>query len=497
MSDLKSKAKAGALWVSVDVATSGLVQIVRLAILARFFVSPEEFGLFALATSAVVLISSISTLGTVPYVLFRTDASRGVVSGIFWLNVAAGLALCILTAACSGPLASALGNAQLSLPVRALALVLLVDAVGNPIMAILVRDFQFRTHALIEISATVAAAVVTLAIAAGGAGLWALIFGVLGQRAVRTALALWWGLRHQVIAMAPPNAELERFARFSRLAICERLVGTTNERIPYVCLGWFQDAAQIGLFAVANNLIGAPLQYFMNIAMRTITPVLARLQTEQGRLSSAYFLALELTMSIIAPAFLGLMVTAPLIVPMILGESWAPAVPTLQFTCISLTFHAIFYFSGALTIGAGMPNASLALTAIQAPGMLLASFLGAKLGGAEGVAMGLATVSVATVIPYYIFVTRRVLGPCLPSFLASFAIPISLALIMALSVGLIAKVLAGANPFLALAVEIASGVLIYASLVLVFRPSLAREVALLLPIDRVRGILASNPQPSH
>jgi lipopolysaccharide exporter len=497
MSDLKAKAKAGALWVSLDVATSGLVQVVRLAILARFFISPDEFGLFALATSAVVLISSLSTLGTIPYVLFRTDAGQSAVSGIFWLNVASGLAFCIVTALCSGPIAAGLGNAELAEPLRVLSLMLAIDAVGNPLMAILVRDFEFKSHALIEVSSTVSGTAAALLIAAGGAGLWALIFGVLGQRLVRMLLAVWWSVRHRVITLTPSSAEFRRFSRFSQLTVGERLVGTVNERTPYICLGWYQDAAQVGTFAVASNLVTTPLQYVMNIAMRTVTPVLARLQQERGRLSHAYFLALEMTMTVIAPAFLGLLVTAPLIVPLILGPSWISAVPTLQFTCVSLTLHAIFYFSGALIIGAGRPNAGLALTAIQAPGILLASFIGAKLGGAVGVAMGLAAVSVATVVPYYFLVTRRVLGPCLRPFFASFGIPIAMALAMALCVTLIARLLAGANPFLALAVEVVSGAIIYGGLLLIVRPRLAREIALLVPINRLQASLVPNPRLSN
>ena len=87
--DLKQAAKAGAGWVTLEVATSGLVQVTRVAILARFFVSPEEFGLVALATAALLFIGALSAMGTVQYLCFApTPARRDL--GLFWLNVISG-----------------------------------------------------------------------------------------------------------------------------------------------------------------------------------------------------------------------------------------------------------------------------------------------------------------------------------------------------------------------------------------------------------------------
>ncbi len=484
--DLKQAAKAGAGWVTLEVASSGVVQVTRVAVLARFFVSPEEFGLVALATAALLFIGALSALGTVQYLLFRTDARREVVSGLFWLSVASGALFCLLTVLGSGPLATLLGDPRLVGPLQVLSLVLILDAISNPMMAIFIRDFAYKHHAITETVSGFAGTAITLAIAATGDGVWALVIGLIVQRALRMALASWWGARH--IGFSFSTAELARFVRFTGVTIAERLAGTVNERAPHLCLGWLQNASQVGIYAVTSNLITVPLQYFMSVALLMVTPVFARLQKEHARLANAYFISLELTLTIIAPAFLGLMVTAPLVVPMVLGKSWASAVPTLQYLCLSFTFHAIYFFGAALTLGTGRMKAAFALTGMQAPAVLAASLVGARLGGSEGVAIGQVLVSLATVLPYYLFVTRRVLGPCLPSFLASFTVPFAMAAAMAVVVALLAGLLADANHYVALGVEIGTGVIVYAALVVTFRPRLAREIALFLPLDALGRI---------
>ena len=489
--DLKQAARAGAGWATLEVASSGLVQVTRVVVLARFLVSPEEFGLVALATAALLFIGALSAMGTMQYLLFRTDAPRGVVSSIFWLNVGSGAVFCGLMMLGADPLAAVLGEPGLEGPLQALAVVLVIDAVANPLMAIFIRNFEYKYHAIAETVPSLFGTALTFAIAIAGDGLWALIIGLIGQRALRMAIALWWGARQ--IDLAFSSTELVQFFRFSGLAIAERLAGTVNERAPHLCLGWLQNPAQVGLFAVTSNLITVPLVYFMSVALLMATPVFARMQKEQERLSNAYFFSLELTMTIIAPAFLGLLVAAPLVVPMLLGQAWAGAVPTLQYLCLSFTFHAVYFFGAGLTLGTGRMNAAFALTGMQAPAVLVASLLGARLGGAEGVAIGQAIVSVATVVPYYLFVTRRVLGPCLPTFLASFTIPIAMASAMALAVAVLAQLLAGSNPYLLLGLEVATGVSVYAALVLVFRPRLAREIAHFLPLDRLSRRYAVAP----
>ena len=66
----------------------------------------------------------------------------------------------------------------------------------------------------------------------------------------------------------------------------------------------------------------------------------------------------------------------------------------------------------------------------------------------------------------------------------------------AIVVVLLAKLLAGANPYLSLALEIGAGVVVYVGLMLAVRPRLAREIALFLPFfpfDRVGRRYAIQP----
>jgi hypothetical protein len=134
---------------------------------------------------------------------------------------------------------------------------------------------------------------------------------------------------------------------------------------------------------------------------------------------------------------------------------------------------------------------------MQVPGVLAASLLGAKYGGAEAVAMGQALVSIATIVPYYLFITRRVLGPCLGRFVAAFAIPIAMGAAMASTVALFAKVTSISNPYLDLSSQMAVGAVVYAGMLLAFRPGVVRELLPAAITDRLARRFAPQERLSH
>jgi len=63
--------------------------------------------------------------------------------------------------------------------------------------------------------------------------------------------------------------------------------------------------------------------------------------------------------------------------------------------------------------------------------------------------------------------------------------------VMATVVAMLGSTLEGWNTVAALTIEIATGVLLYAALLLLFRPAIAREIMLVVPFGRIFGLLGS------
>lgn len=498
MEGMRESARSGVLWTALAVACSAAVQVLRIIVLARFFLEPHEFGLVALAIAVVYVIASVADFGTSSSLLHRQDATREELSSVFWFNVALGVAFCALTILSAPMLAGLLGEPAVVPLLQALAICFVIDGVATPLLVLLRRDLQFRRASLAEAISVLLSAAVTLVLAILGWGVWALALGVIAQTLVRAVLVLLWGWSRFAFTLRLMPADLKSFLGFGAFQMAERLVGRVGDRIGQLMLDPLAGPVQLGLYSVASNLATMPMMQILPIIGHTATPLLSKAQDDEERLARGYFLASEMLMTIMAPMFLGLLVIAPTLVPLLLGDKWAAAAIIFQVICLNTMIYSFYFFSGALIIakGRGMVGFAWRLGLLLAT--IVPAYLGALYGQALGLAIGMAAVNILAMVPYYLFVLRRLLGPCLPALCRALGVPLALAGVMAAMVAALGWALGGWHPIAALVIEIAAGGLLYAALLLLFRPAIAREILLVIPFARMfeRLGLLRRPIPS-
>ena len=218
---------SGAAWSIVGKAVQTVVTLATLVVIARM-VGPEAYGVFALTWITVGLIEIFATMAPIDTLVQRRELRPGHLNATFWASLVVGfLGLGCLTLA-AGEVAGFLqGGALLEeiLPARALTLPL--GALAVVPIGLLMREARFKAIAGIESLASVAASLVGLAFAFGGAGVWSLVFmeivrafataavgflvarwrpgvrlraGVLGEarRFGHGCPSLWWSVGHAV-----------------------------------------------------------------------------------------------------------------------------------------------------------------------------------------------------------------------------------------------------------------------------------------------------------
>ena len=491
MEGLKERARSGALWMALAVAASAVVQILRIVVLARYFLGPTEFGLVALAIAVTYVLAAIADLGTSSSLLHRQDATREELSSVFWFNVLLGIVFCGLLMATAPALAAGLGEPGVAPLLRALAVCFVIDGIATPLIVLLRRDLEFRRASLAEAISVLMGTAITLVCAILGAGLWALIAGIVGQTLVRAVLLVHWAWPRFALTLRLDATDLKGFLGFGAYQVAERLVSRIGDRIGQLLLDPLAGSVQLGLYSVASNLATMPMLQILPIIGQTTTPVLSMTQSDTQRMSRGYFLASEVLMTIMAPLFLGLLVIAPALVPLMLGEKWIETTPIFQVLCLQVMLYSFFFFSGALIIAKGRGALGLAWRAGFTLALIGPAYVGARYGKALGLSIGVAAVTALAIVPYYLLVLRRLLGPCLPALAVAVGAPLAMGAVMAGAVAVLGAMLGDWRPVAALAVQIPTGMLIYAGLLLLFRPSIAGELLQVVPFAKIAGLWAS------
>jgi O-antigen/teichoic acid export membrane protein len=408
---MRSRVLRGLVWKVISQAFTQTWQTAVAIILARLLV-PEDFGLAAMVIVFAAVVPVFSDLALGAALVQRRHLTEADRSTVFWTSAGIGAAFTLLGVAASWPLAAFYGEPEVQPLFAALSLSFVVTALGTTQKALLTREMSFKSLELRLMAGTVAAATVGVALAAAGYGPWAII----GQQivlAVASTLFLWvfspWRPR-----LTFSLASLRRLAGFSASVFGTRVLFYANRNSDNLLVGRVLGAGQLGAYALAYNVMLAPLNRLGWPIAEVLFPAFSRMQNEPGRMASAWVRVNRLVGAATIPATLGLAVVAPEFVTVVLGERWRDAEPVIRLLAWVGLLQSLGTLNSAILQARDRARTLFFYSVVA----LAASLVGFTVGlewGIVGVAAGYALAS--TVIePYYAWLTARALGVSVLSF---------------------------------------------------------------------------------
>ena len=146
-----------------------------------------------------------------------------------------------------------------------------------------------------------------------------------------------------------------------------------------------------------------------------------------------------------------------------LGEQWVPSIVLVQILAGVALLRSTGNPVGSLLLAKGRTDMGFYWNACIVSTQIPAVYIGATIAGTRGVAVAVLLMQMAYFWGGYLFLVRRLLGPCLRSFLATLGPAAFTAGVMALAVAGLAEVTAfEAYPLLIAQVGI--GTLLYVAL---------------------------------
>lgn len=437
--------------------TRAITQIAQLIVLTRFL-SPQEYGLMAMVTVVISYAALFSDMGLSTAFVQRQKVTQEERSSLYWLSVAVGAGLMLLTIAIS-PLAGHLLKAP-ELPglIALVATNFLVVALGHQLRMDAEKALNFRPVALIEIAAALGGLAVAVLTAWWGWGVYALVAAAMCTAWV-TVLLAWavlaqgwrplWRLRWQ---------EVKWFVRFGGGMVANNVVNHVNATVDVLLGGHLLGAAQLGLYSVPRNLV-LQIQSLVNpVFTRVGFPVIASIQHEKEKVQLVYLKIMNLTATINAPIYVFVAVFAPELVQLLLGEPFQEAAPLLRILAVWGLLRSFGNPAGSLLFGLGRVK----LATFWNLGLLLlvppALWFGSEFG-AQGMAWAMAMLMAALFVPCWAVLVRPTCGATFGAYSKQVLIPT----LCATLAGVIAWLLTTESqlPSVRLAVGLATGGVAY------------------------------------
>ncbi|HEV3105458.1 MAG TPA: oligosaccharide flippase family protein [Trinickia sp.] len=331
---------SAATWVLLQqVAVRGLVAI-KFLVIGRIL-GPAAIGSVSVALLAVAIAESLSDTGLAQAVIQGHEMPTRNELGAVWTTlVARGLFVALLLIALA-PLMQSQFHLGGSLLLLQLAAALpLIRGIASPTYFVVQRERRFQHIAAIEITAAFTDCCIGLALAFGGAGVYAVLIGMIVGEGLKS------GLTWVTMVPRPPLrlrwSGIGHYIGFSRWIWASSVVNLVLNQFDKVIVGKLLGPVQLGAYQMSSRLAQMLLADAALAMSQYLFPTFSAHHRNDARRAARifrlYLVAVACGLAVVVVVLR--MFARPLFL-LVLGEQWLQAVPLFRIFAINMAIGAL------------------------------------------------------------------------------------------------------------------------------------------------------------
>lgn len=328
---LKESAISGFFWKFLERGGSQLVALIVQIVMARFLV-PEDFGLLAVVLVFVNLSNVVVQSGLSTSLVQAREVSEADLSTVFWASLAVSLVLWAALSLAAPAIGAAYGSASVVGPLRALGLLLVLNAFNSVQLAVVSRKMAFRKTFVATLASVLCSGALGVGLALAGAGLWALVGQQLCYQLV-SCIALALQVRWRPRALFSWGLA-KRHYRFGWKLLASGLLDQGYQGLSDLVVGARFSTGELGLVSQGKKYPAALGSMLDGAIQPVMLSAVARSQDDPGAVRRLVRRALKTSTFLVFPAMALFALSAEPLVLLLLGERWLPTVPFLQMYCL-------------------------------------------------------------------------------------------------------------------------------------------------------------------
>ena len=342
---LATKTLIGALWSVGTRLGARVVGLVGTLVITRFL-APDIMGEVAVAVVTVKTARELTEVAFGQYVVVKTKDDPGAVYHALFYSVVTVLvtgAILILLADVAG---RAFGAPDMGQYVPGMVLSICIGRVARIPESIALRDLRFKLFSLCTAGAELTFVIVSVGLAASGAGGHSIVWGNVAQDSFRLIVLLVAVDRSAWLTRVPitkkQTLDLLRFGVPLALGGIASFASKTWDRL---IISRLFGTATLGVFGLSRRLGAVPADNVGDAVSDVMMPSLVRMEPERARL--AVVRASRLVAVVVYPLAVGLAVVAPTLVQTLFTPQWWGIAPLLT---ILAAMSAIDPLGDAITV---------------------------------------------------------------------------------------------------------------------------------------------------
>lgn len=336
-----------------------LAQFIAVPILARIL-SPEDYGLVAMAMPFVLFGMMIADAGISMSLVRTSSAEKHIWSTCFWLSLLLGLALALLMVIIAPLSAHILEEPKLSPIIMTLAAVIIAQAASAVPGAALQQDHKFRLVAGIEIVTTLVGIAAAVIIGLNGGGAWALV----GQQLVFYSLRV--ALTFRFSSFRPTRefrfGDVREHLLFGRDVLGVNLVQFFTRSLDNLIIGKVLASAAVGIYSMAFQFARIPFMLVTGPLQYVLYARLAKVKDDTQAIRATFLVLTRILAMLLFPG-MGMAAAAyDPVFTVLLSQKWAASGKIFMLVAASCTLQAVTALGSTIMLVLGRADRRLRAT---------------------------------------------------------------------------------------------------------------------------------------
>jgi O-antigen/teichoic acid export membrane protein len=313
--------------------------------------SPEDYGLMALASVLTGFIQVFSGLGLGTGIVQKNNINDRVLSSIFWFSMAVGLLMSVVVFYLADINGWIFDNQEIVPVTRMISILFIISAFTTVPLNLMSRNYQFKEIALINMSASLIASISSVFFALSGFGVYTLILSSLILefcKAIGCFMKSGWRPHFHFNFF-----EIKDFLSFgiylSLSASFTRLIQTFDR----VIIGKEFGVTVLGHYSTAMSISNMIIDKISPLISPIVFPLMSRLKDDKSKRKDIYLNLLTYYLMFIAPIYIGGIFVADELIFTLLGEKWMAILVMFKVFCWINIFKVLSSFHNLLIVSGG------------------------------------------------------------------------------------------------------------------------------------------------
>lgn len=324
------------IWALIGRFLPLLIYLVTTMVLARYL-SPDDFGKVGALSVFFMVANTLMDAGLGGSLVKEPNLTNTDCSTIFIFNFVVSVFLYVLIFLFSSKIELYFDSSGLSMVVRVLCLIFVINSLGLVPRSLLQRSLKFKQLTIINVISVFVAALVSVLLALYQFGVYALVAYQIVSAAIMVILSI--KPSGFVFSFQFSRNSLFRLLPFGIYTTLTSAIDAIYENLITFLFGKYLNMQQAGYLYQAKRLEEVPSQSIVQTISNVSFPVLTKIRSNASDFSQECNATFKNVLLLVLPILFTLSLFSEQVIALVFGEQWKPAAPYFSLLIYAAVFH--------------------------------------------------------------------------------------------------------------------------------------------------------------